>query len=255
MFFLADLKEKVLSNGQGKNKQGKKLNYNNIKIIAFDADDTLWQNESFFREAECGFYTLLSQYGAADKLSKELLRTEVENIPLYGYGIKSFTLSMIETALRLSGNKINAADIGEIIKMGRGILGRPVILIDGAEEVLKKLSSKYKLVLATKGDLLDQERKLLKSGISKYLHHVEIMSDKTPQSYKKLLKYLGVEPQCFMMAGNSLKSDILPVLKIGAKAVYIPHSDTWIYERVSCDNLKNKNFTAVEKIKDILNLV
>jgi putative hydrolase of the HAD superfamily len=239
----------------GQYKQGKKLNYNNIKIIAFDADDTLWQNESFFREVERDLYILLSKYGTAGELSKELLKTEVKNIPLYGYGIKAFTLSMVETALRISGNEISAADIGKIIKMGWGLLSRPVILIDGAQEVLKKLSSKYKLVLATKGDLLDQERKLLKSGISKYLHHVEIMSDKTPQSYKRLLKYLNIKPQYFLMVGNSLKSDVLPVLKIGANAVYIPHCDTWIYERVSCKNLKNKKFAAVEKIKDILNLV
>jgi putative hydrolase of the HAD superfamily len=240
--------------GNGLKKRRKKLN-NNIKIIAFDADDTLWQNEFFFREAERGFYALLSQYGAVDRLSKELLKTEVKNMPLYGYGIKAFTLSMIETALRVSDNKIKAVDVGKIIKIGQNLLDRPVILIDGAQEVLKKLSSKYKLVLATKGDLLDQERKLLKSGISKYLHHVEIMSDNTPQSYKKLLKYLGVQPRHFMMAGNSFKSDILPVLKIGANAVYIPHPDTWIYEHAPGKNPQNKNFTAVDKIRDILNLV
>ena len=229
--------------------------FKNIKIVCFDADDTLWQNEPLFRAAETGFYALLAPFGTPREMAKALLATEIKNLPLYGYGIKAFALSMIETALKVSRGRLSPDVPAAIIKLCRDMLGAPVVLLDGTERTLKKLSAKYKIVLATKGDLLDQERKLLKSGLAKYFHHIEIMSEKTPRSYARLLKQLGVKPREFVMAGNSLKSDILPVLEIGAAAIHIPHPDTWEHERVSPKQLKNKKFAAAQKITDVAALL
>ena len=229
--------------------------FNSIKIICFDADDTLWQNEQMFRETERRFYALLAAYGAPKHIQAQLLAVEIKNMPLYGYGIKAFTLSMIETALKISEGRVAPADIAQILDYCQEMLNRPLTLLEGAEDTLQKLSAKYKLVVATKGDLLDQERKIAASGLLKYLHHVEIMSDKNVKAYQKLIKYLGVKPGEFLMAGNSLKSDILPVLEAGAKAIHIPHPDTWEYERIDPQDLKDKSFTVVENIKDILKIL
>ena len=228
--------------------------FKNIKIICFDADDTLWQNETMFRETEQKFYALLSRYGAAKRVQEQLLAVEIKNMPVYGYGIKAFTLSMIETALKISKGQIPQADIAQILNYCKGMLNRPLELLDGVEETLKKLSAKYKIVVATKGDLLDQERKLAASGLAKYLHHVEIMSDKNVKAYQKLIKNLGVKPAQFVMVGNSLKSDILPVLAAGARAIHIPHRDTWVHEQVGPRDLKNKKFVVVEDIKELIKL-
>ncbi|MDR1123585.1 MAG: HAD hydrolase-like protein [Elusimicrobiota bacterium] len=226
--------------------------FKDIKIIGFDADDTLWHNEPFFRAAEKRLLELLEGYGAPDYLAKELLAVEVKNMPLYGYGIKAFTLSMLETALKISNNTLPAQTAAAILELGQSMLKKPVVLLDGVQEVLEILGARYKLVVATKGDLLDQQRKLTKSGLVKYLHHIEVMSEKDEENYLKLLKYLNVKPQNFLMIGNSLKSDILPVLNIGGCALHIPHPDTWTYEQADPGEIKNKNFAAAGKIKDIL---
>lgn len=222
-----------------------------LKVIAFDADDTLWHNEAFFQETEKKLFELLENYLPQHTTARELLKTEIDNLPLYGYGIKAFTLSMIETAMRVTNNTIPNQAIETIIRYGKEMLNMPVEVMDGAEDVLSYLKDKYRLVLATKGDLLDQERKLQKSGLEKYFHHIEIMSEKKENDFKKLIKHLDISPTVFAMVGNSLKSDILPVLTLGGYGFHIPYHITWAHERVET-TIENENFKQVNKITDLL---
>jgi putative hydrolase of the HAD superfamily len=225
-----------------------------IKVIAFDADDTLWVNEPFFREAEEKFAELLEDFMPQHSSIKELYRTEIENIGVYGYGIKGFTLSMIETAMRISDQKISVILVDKIIQIGRDMLNKPVELLPGVVEVLKELNGDFRIVLATKGDLLDQERKLKKSGLANHFHHIEIMSDKKISDFEKLLKHLDIEGFEFLMLGNSLKSDILPVLELGGYGIHIPFHITWKYEVIS-HNVSNDRFFEVTKIVDAVKVI
>ena len=220
-----------------------------LKVIAFDADDTLWVNEPYFLETEERFCSLLEDYLPHHSVRKELFKTEMQNLGLYGYGIKAFVLSMIETAQRISDNKVSGTIIEKIIQLGKDQLDRPVELIDGMEEALHLLKKKYRLVLATKGDLLDQERKLKKSGLETYFHHIEIMSDKQEADYQKLIRHLDISPGEFLMIGNSLKSDALPVLAIGGHAIHIPFHTTWEHERMD-EKIEHPNFRHAENIKE-----
>lgn len=223
----------------------------NIKVIAFDADDTLWVNEPFFRETEEKFCALLEDYLPHHSLSQELFRSQIQNISLYGYGVKSFILSMIETALRVSDNTIDVLVIEKIIQLGKEMLEKPIELLEGVESVLQSLSRYYRLVVATKGDLLDQERKLRKSGLEHYFHHIEIMSEKKEADYQKLLKHLDIDPSEFLMIGNSLKSDVLPVLNIGGHGYHVPYHTTWAYEHIE-HHVEHTNFKELSTIKDVL---
>jgi putative hydrolase of the HAD superfamily len=223
----------------------------NIKVIAFDADDTLWVNEPYFRQTEERFCSLLGEYASQHELERELLKIEIDNLGLYGYGIKGFVLSMVETALKVSGKTISPDIIEQILNLGRQMLNQPIELLDGIEDVLQALKDKYRLVVATKGDLLDQERKLKKSGLSHYFHHIEIMSEKDDANYQKLIKHLDIQPNEFMMVGNSLKSDILPVLNIGGYGVHVPYHITWAHEQIE-HSVDNERFKSVVSLKDIL---
>ncbi len=225
--------------------------YKNIRVIALDADDTLWINETYYREAEHKFIKLLSKYETKNKLDQELFRMEMKNLRLYGYGVKSFILSMIESALELSNYKIKATVIQQIIEIGKEMLEKPIELLEGVEQTLKTLQPNYRLILATKGDLLDQERKLEKSGLIEYFHHIEILSDKKPENYQKLLSHLDIAPSEFLMVGNSLKSDVLPLLEVGAKAIHVPFHTTWAHEIVE-HNGNSNDFKTVKKLIDIL---
>jgi putative hydrolase of the HAD superfamily len=206
--------------------------YQDIQVIAFDADDTLRVNEPYFREAEELFCELLKGYLPALEVAQLVFETQVKNLPLYGYGVKGLVLSMIETLGKVTGGKANFAQIEAVVGFGRAILEKPVVLLEDVTAVLKSLKGNYKLVVATKGDLLDQERKLKNSGLQDYFHHIEIMSDKKVAGYQKLLKHLDCRPENFMMIGNSLRSDILPVLELGGNAIYIPYHITWAHEVV-----------------------
>lgn len=228
--------------------------YKDIKVIAFDADDTLWVNETYFREAEHEFAKLLSKYETENKIDQELFKKEIENLPLYGYGVKGFVLSMVECALELSNYKINQTTIDKILKIGKDMLEKPIELLDGVEEVLQELQGKYKLIVATKGDLLDQERKLEKSNLLKYFHHIEVMSDKKEADYIKLIKHLDINPSELLMIGNSLKSDVLPLLKVGATAIHVPFHTTWAHE-VVLEEEKSEEYKTVVKITDILKFI
>ena len=208
------------------------MELNGIKVIAFDADDTLWVNEPYYRKAEEEFCELLKDYMPKETCNRILFDIEMKNLEVYGYGIKPFALSLIEAAITISDNKIPISVVTTLIDRAKKMLHHPIELLDGIEQTLKVLSKKYRLVMATKGDLLDQERKLIKSGLEEYFHHIEIVSDKTPNNYRKLIRQLDIQPDEFLMIGNSMKSDILPVLDVGAYAFHIPYHTTWAHEVV-----------------------
>ncbi|HMK06435.1 MAG TPA: HAD family hydrolase [Flavobacterium sp.] len=224
-----------------------------IKVIAFDADDTLWVNEPYFQETEEKFCELLAPYLSRHTLSQELFKTEIDNLKLYGYGIKGYILSMIEAALKISNNTISNEVIVKIIQYGKELLEKPIELLDGVEDTLNALKGKYKLVVATKGDLLDQRRKLHNSGLGIYFHHIEVMSDKQEADYIDLVKRLDIKPEEFLMIGNSLKSDVLPVLGIGAHAIHIPFHTTWAHEKID-HKVEHERMKSMEKIADVLSL-
>ncbi len=225
----------------------------NIKVIAFDADDTLWVNEPYFQETEEKFCELLAPYLSRHTLSQELFKTEIDNLKLYGYGIKGYILSMIEAALKISNGTISTEVIEKIIQYGKELLERPIELLDGVEETLESLTSNYKLVVATKGDLLDQRRKLHNSGLGKYFHHIEVMSDKQEIDYKDLVKRLEIDSAEFLMIGNSLKSDVLPVLGIGGHAIHIPFHTTWAHEKID-HKVEHERMKSMENIAQVLSL-
>lgn len=228
--------------------------HENISVIAFDADDTLWVNEPYFREAEHNFSEMLSEFLPPHDVERVLLKTEINNIGTFGYGVKSFMLSMIETAIDISNGQITSEDIKNIIQIGRTQLAKPVEILDGVEDVLKSLQGKYRLVMATKGDLMEQQTKLIKSGLEKYFHHIEIVSEKREEEYQKLVRHLDIPAEEFLMIGNSLKSDIIPVLNIGGHGFHIPFHTTWEYEKVDAQ-VDHPNFKKLEHVSEVLNYV
>jgi putative hydrolase of the HAD superfamily len=228
---------------------------NGIKVIAFDADDTLWENQPHFSRTISEFTTLLKAYCPEEISNKAVHEAQVKNLPVYGFGAKSLTLSMLQTACQLSNHRIDASSIEKIIELGRKLLTMPVELIASAEEVVKRLKEKYRLILITKGDLVEQERKLRDSGLSKYFHHIEILSNKKIEDYRNLFDRLNVKPEEFVMIGNSLKSDIIPVLELNAKAIYIPYHSTWEHENVDDYDLSHKNLTQIEKLSDLTKIL
>lgn len=220
-----------------------------IKLIAFDADDTLWINEFYYRRAENNFAKMLSGYCSHEVAIEALLRKEKENLSLLGYGSKAFTLSLIECAIELSQGAITAHQIQELIEIGKATIARKIELMPNSKQTLSTLHLEYPLVLATKGDLKEQEAKVEKSGLGSYFSSIEIMSEKNPESYLKILKQNQIEPQNFLMVGNSFKSDILPVLEIGGNAIYIPAEITWAHELV--EEFEHPNLI---KTDDIINV-
>lgn len=226
-----------------------------IKVIAFDADDTLWTNEPFFQEVEKQYTDLLKPYGTSEEISAALFQTEMKNLRLLGYGAKAFTISMVETALQVSQQKIAAEDICRIIDLGKSLLEMPIELLPGVKETLKALKEKgnYKLVVATKGDLLDQENKLERSGLAPYFDHIEVMSDKTEKEYRRLLNILQIEPPEFLMIGNSLKSDIQPVLSLGGYGVHVPFEVMWQHEVV--DTFTHDHLKQIKGVDELLSLL
>ncbi|MBY0435871.1 MAG: HAD family hydrolase [Cyclobacteriaceae bacterium] len=225
-----------------------------VRIMAFDADDTLWHNEHYFLETEQRFCALLEDYLPHHTVSRELLQTEIKNIELYGYGIKAFMLSMIETAIRITDGNVRPSTLETIIGYGKELLNKPVVLMDGVEHVLQSLKGKYRLVLATKGDLLDQERKLIKSGLTSYFHHIEIMSEKKEGDFQKLIRHLDIQPSEFAMVGNSLKSDILPVLNLGGHGFHIPYHITWAADKIDT-TVDHPQFKQLQSIGELVHHV
>ncbi len=224
------------------------------KTIAFDADDTLWHNEPYFDEAQARFCELFQDYASSQEILGQILNHQVKNLPLYGFGIKAFTLSMIETALQITNHSISGKGIEKIIAIGKDLLQKPVELLPHVEEVLQELKGNYKLIVATKGDLKDQHRKLHDSGLGHYFHHIEVLSDKTEVDYTKMLGRLDIQAADFLMVGNSLKSDVLPILKIGGYGVHVPYHTTWEYEKIDFE-IQHENFSAITTINEIIPLL
>ncbi len=201
-----------------------------ITTIGFDADDTLWHNESIFEATHEKYRALLSCWHDAATIDRQLLATELRNLELYGYGIKAHALSCIETAIELSGGDIRAAEIREIIAFAKAMLDHPVELLDGAAATVARLAASHRLLLVTKGDLRDQERKLARSGLAPHFQHTEIVAEKDAATYARILRRHEISPAEFLMVGNSLKSDVLPALDLGAWAVLVPYPLLWSAE-------------------------
>lgn len=219
-----------------------------IDQIAFDADDTLWHNEPLYIEVQNRFKELLASYHDPEWVDRKLFDTEMRNLAHFGYGIKGFTLSMIETAIELTEGRIRGSEIQKIIEFAREMLNTKLPLLEHVEETLALLSNSHDLMIVTKGDLLDQEAKLARSGLQKYIRHIEVVSDKTRASYASILSRHGINSGRFLMVGNSLKSDILPVLELGGLAVYIPYALTWTHENSIDRQLPQQGFYQLEHI-------
>lgn len=219
-----------------------------IELIGFDADDTLWHNEHIYHQAKKKFAQVMAKYSSSQQARLHLDETEVGNIDYYGYGIKSFTLSMIETAVEVSRGQVEGQLIGELIAVAKEMLSADVELVDGAQETLARLSPSYELMLITKGDLYEQERKIERSGIAHHFRYHEVVGEKTEASYLKILGQYNLDPKGFLMVGNSIRSDILPVLRIGGQAVYIPNDQTWFHENAGDDEIGELKFAELEQI-------
>jgi putative hydrolase of the HAD superfamily len=217
-------------------------------IIAFDADDTLWHNMPLYIKAQEKLAGLLSDYIQLDELDNRLYTTEMHNIPFFGYGINSFTLSMIETAVKITKNKLPGETVLEILDLAREMLRAPVQLIDHVQEVLAHVYQNHKLMIITKGDILDQCGKVERSGLADYFSEIEVVHEKRPETYERIIRNHRIDARRFLMVGNSLKSDVLPVLAVGGAAVHIPHEITWAYEAVNLESTDDINHVELEHI-------
>lgn len=226
-----------------------------LDLIAFDADDTLWHNEPLYEEAQDKLKELLSTYADGETVDQWLYQTEMSNLMHYGYGIKSFTLSMIETAVELTNGRIEGSEVLQIIGFAKEMLTSQVQLLEHAEETVCALARSYELMIITKGDLLDQQSKLSRSGIGDCFRYVEVVSQKTQSTYAALLARYGIEPQRLLMVGNSLKSDILPVLALGGYAVYIPYHVTWAHETVDSQRVEHDGYYELEHLGQLPQLI
>lgn len=225
-----------------------------IQTIAFDADDTLWENEQFYRLTEQEFRALLSDHADGDHLSDRLLAAEKRNLKTYGFGIKGFVLSMIETAIEVTDGQVPTEVIAKILAIGRDLLGHPIELLEGAGDVLDALAGRYTLMLITKGDLFDQERKIAQSGLAEKFTAVEIVPDKNATVYQRIFAQRAAEPGSTAMVGNSLKSDIVPVLELGAWGIFVPHALTWSVEHVEAP-VDHERFRQIENLRALPDLL
>ena len=225
-----------------------------LTTIGFDADDTLWHNERFYRMTQERFAELLADFTEADHLHDRLLAAEMRNLGHYGFGIKGFVLSMIETAIEVTEGRVPGDVIGRIIEAGQEMLRHPIELLPHAGDTIEALATGHRIVLITKGDLLDQERKLAQSGLGELFDAVEIVSDKTPATYQQAFAHAGSDPTRAMMVGNSIRSDVVPALEAGAWGVHVPHGLTWEYERAE-PPITQARFRAIEDLGDLPDLV
>ncbi len=226
-----------------------------ITTIGFDADDTLWNHEAYYKLTEARFTALLAGHGDAPVISERLLSAEKRNLAFYGYGVKGFMLSMIETAIEVTGGTVDAAAMSEILAIGREMLTHPIEPLPHAAETLAALKGDHRLILITKGDLFDQERKLAQSGLGDHFHAVEIVSEKTAATYDRLFRRHGDGPESAMMVGNSLKSDILPALAAGAWGVHVPHVHNWALDHVEDPTEAGERFRRIGdlgELRDVL---
>ena len=223
-------------------------------LIAFDADDTLWHNEPFYTDARLQFIEILSGYAPSEAIGSRLDAFELRNLDVFGYGIKSFVLSMVETAVDISGGRVTGLEIQSIVDIARRMLRADLELFEHVHETLAALAGKYPLMLITKGDQFEQELKIKRSGVDHYFRSFEIVGDKDARGYRLLLSKYNLDPQRFLMVGNSLRSDILPVLELGGVAVYIPYEHTWSHEN-SVPGVWAKAYYELENIGQLPDLV
>jgi len=221
-----------------------------LKLIAFDADDTLWVNEPNYINVEKKVHAILDAHIDAETISRHFYHTQIENLKEFGYGAKGFMLSMIETAIELTNGEVSGREIQQIIDTCKELLHYPIQTLDGVRETLEALHGRYELMILTKGDLFDQESKIARSGLGHFFDHVEIVSEKNEAAYRRILRRYGRQPDEFLMIGNSLKSDILPVVHIGAQAVYVPYEITWGHEMVSEELLRDKHFLQLASLRE-----
>jgi putative hydrolase of the HAD superfamily len=224
-------------------------------LIALDADDTLWHNERIYTGVQARFARLLSPYHPKEVVEARLYQTETRNIKSFGYGIKSFTLSMIETAVELTEGQISAKDIQAIIDLGKGMLDAEVELLEHTAGTITRLAARYRLMVITKGDLQDQQTKIARSGLGRYFQYIEVVNDKTRDIYSQLLKKLSIQPGRFLMVGDSLRSDILPILELGGQAVYIPYQITWLHESAEIPAQDTPGFHQIENLGQLPGLL
>ena len=222
-----------------------------IELVALDADDTLWHNEPLYTSARERFCALLSRYQPDGIPDERLHQVEMRNLQHFGYGVKGFVLSMIETAIELTNERLEIADVRTIIGLGQEMLAAPVTLLDGVREAVEELAACFRVILVTKGDLLHQETKLAGSGLGDHFTGIEIVSEKNVEVYRRVMRRYGVRPAQFVMVGNSLRSDILPVLQAGAHAVYIPYEGTWIHEHVAAEHLRDAAYHEIAQIREL----
>lgn len=222
-----------------------------IDALAFDADDTLWHNESLFRDTQSEFRRLLRRYHDDEWIERRLYATEVRNLAHFGYGVKSFMLSMVETAVELTEGRMSGAEIQRILELGKAMLEAPIALLEGAAETVEALARARDLMLITKGDLFDQESKLERSGLREHFRHVEVVTRKEPSTYQRILQRHRIDPAGFVMVGDSLRSDVLPVLAIGGRAVHIPCPTPWQHEVVEAQELPSAGWVRLERIADV----
>lgn len=219
-------------------------------VIGFDADDTLWHNETLFSLTQAKFQQLLEPYRRDTWTGQELFETEIRNLNYFGYGIKGFTISMIETAIKMTDGQIAARDIQQIVDFSKEMLSTPVQLIERAADVVRTLAQAHTLMLITKGDLFDQESKIAQSGLAEHFAHIEIVRDKTSEVYQALLAKHKIAPERFVMVGNSVKSDILPVVEIGSRAIHIPYHITWEHETIT-PHEEHASYVEMEHIGEL----
>lgn len=226
-----------------------------IKTIAFDADDTLWVNEPIFTKTRLQFEAILARYMAIDSLEEELYEVEKRNLKLFGYGIKGFMLSMIETAIEITEGRVSGNDIQYIIDLGKAMLEHPVEILPGIEETIEAIKDDYELMIITKGDLFDQETKIARSGLAHHFSRIEIVSEKNPASYQELIDRNGLDINSFLMLGNSLKSDVLPVCEIGGAAIHIPFHDTWVHEKVESHQVGKLEYLELNDVRELIEVL
>jgi len=224
-------------------------------VIAFDADDTLWHNEPIYRGAQSQVLDILAHYHDRDWIERRMYETEIRNLEHYGYGIKGFTLSMIETAIELTEGRISGAEIGRIIELTREMFSAPVELLDGVEETIATLAASHELMLITKGDLFEQQAKIARSGLTRHFGKIEIVPVKIRETYQSIVARHEISPDRFLMVGNSIRSDVLPVIEMGGRAVHIPYETTWEHEIVPEEELAGREFIRLEHIRELPALV
>jgi putative hydrolase of the HAD superfamily len=222
-----------------------------VRVVGFDGDDTLWHSETRFHVTQGEFRELLKRHVPDADVDARLAETEMQNLAIYGYGVKSFTLSMLETAMELTQQRIPTGDLDVILGWGKRMLMEPTELLNGVEETLRSLSSRYDLLLITKGDLFDQESKLARSGLGDLFLGVEILTEKNTETYRGVFQRRAIKPGEFVMVGNSLRSDIVPVVELGGRAVHIPYEVTWAHEEVREDELPKHGWRRLETIREL----